>query len=206
MELNDFSHFLFPWIFFLSFAHLPLGLRVVPTCFCGICSLFCWWCWRTKLLLTLLTTSTLHRHVAGVPFLCFKCGLYSQLFRNLWVVWVSVTSKSLWQKKKPSDSCLTWLITLCVSHLGLWCCVGRDWGFLVELKSSENHCLFCVVSFSSLECPAYYLFIFLSGWQDTLVPWNQGMCLSQSKYEVGTAFLHTALGKGFAGATEIVSA
>lgn len=146
---------------FLSFAHLPLGLRVAPTCFCEICSLFYWWCWRIKLL---LTTGPLHRHVAGVPFLCFKCGLYSQLFRNLWVVCVSLTSKSVWQKQKTlrqlfdmTDYTLhvsPGALVLCRQRLGLPGQVKELWKPLPFLR-----CFIFFVRMSSLLLIYFFMWL-----------------------------------------------
>lgn len=104
-----------------------------------------------ELLIPLLVTGPLHRHPAG--FLCSISNVVC-IHSSLDTADLSASAWPLNQfgknkTKKPPDSCLTWLIAFCMSHLGLWCCAGRDLGFLGKLKSSKISYLFCIVSFAS---------------------------------------------------------
>lgn len=150
------SHFLFPWILFFSFAHCPLWLRALPTYVCENHWLFYWWCYASDL-------PAHHSHFAQTP----SSGSFT-LVSDVVCIHNSLDTTDLsapaWplnqfgkkQNKKAPDSCLTWLIAFCMSHLGLGCCAGRDLGFLGKLKSSKISHLFCIASFSSWDCLAYY--------------------------------------------------
>lgn len=113
------------------------------------------------------------------------------------VVYVSVTSKPVWQKQNPSDQWVDMTdYVLCVSSGVLGVVHTETLAPRGKLKNTKNSCLFCVCFVFLRRMSGFFFFFNVAdemGW----VLKSQGMRLWQSRYYMDAVSLHTAADRGY---------
>lgn len=104
-------------------------------------------------------------HLAGVPSLCSKMWFVFAALQTLSVLYVSMTSKSVWQKQKPSDplfDMINYVLHVSSGTLGVvYTQTLAPWG---QLKSSENSCPFSVCFIFLIRMSGIF-FMWLTRWK-----------------------------------------